>query len=59
MLCDRLSLGGVETHVITLANRLAAEGHDVTVISGGGALVASLAGVRHIRLPLYDKKRYF
>ena len=41
MLCDRLSLGGVETHVVTLANCLAREGHEVTVISGGGALACA------------------
>lgn len=58
MLCDRLSLGGVETHVVTLANCLAREGHEVTVISGGGALAASLLGVRHVTLPLFQKSRF-
>ena len=56
MLSDRLDLGGVETHIVTLANSLAAIGHEVTVISGGGRLVESLSGVRHVTLPLYQKR---
>ncbi len=59
MLCDRLDLGGAETHIVTLANRLAADGHEVTVLSGGGRLVSSLSGVRHITLPLFRKRAFF
>lgn len=52
MLCDALGLGGVETHVTTLANALAKAGHEVTVVSGGGALTDALCGVRHVTLPM-------
>ena len=58
MLCDRLDLGGVETHIVTLANRLARLGHRVTVISGGGRLADSLVGVRHITKPIYRKRAF-
>lgn len=58
MLCDRLDLGGAETHIVTLANRLAAEGHTVTLISGGGRLVEALRGVAHIRLPIFRKSAF-
>lgn len=59
MLCDRLSLGGVETHIVTLANRLANEGQSVTVISGGGVLTEMLSvKVRHIALPLFRKRSF-
>jgi len=57
LLCDSLSLGGAETHVVTLANRLAKDGHDVTLISGGGPLVNTLTGVKHILLPLNNKRK--
>ncbi|MBQ9736071.1 MAG: glycosyltransferase [Clostridia bacterium] len=57
LLCDTLKHGGAETHICTLANALAARGHAVTVVSGGGALAASLSGVAHVRLPL-PRKRY-
>ncbi len=59
MLCDRLDLGGVETHVVTLANALAAGGHEITLISGGGRMCASLVGVKHITLPLFKKRSFF
>lgn len=58
MLTDRLDLGGAETHIVTLANHLSKKGHEVTVISGGGRLVSSLFGVRHVTLPLYRKRSF-
>ena len=49
LLTDRLSLGGAETHILSLYNELCALGHSVTVISSGGALSDRL---RHVRLDL-------
>lgn len=57
MITDSLDLGGAETHVTSLSGKLAAMGHEVTVISGGGRLVHTLSSVRHITLP-YFKKRF-
>ncbi|MBE6655268.1 MAG: glycosyltransferase [Ruminococcaceae bacterium] len=56
MVCDSLDLGGAETHVVTLAVRLAEMGHEVTVVSGGGRLVHTLLGVKHIVLPRFRKR---
>lgn len=56
MLCDSLDLGGVETHIVTLANALVARGHEVTLLSGGGRLCDALVGVKHITLPLFKKR---
>ena len=39
-----LDIGGVERHVIDLSNELAARGHDVIVISAGGALTGTDSG---------------
>lgn len=48
--------GGVEQHVLTLANGLCARGHAIVVISAGGRLVPKLApGVRHLTLPVHRK----
>ena len=47
--------GGVERHVLWLANELAAMGHDVVVVSAGGKLQSKLKGVRHIKLPVHRK----
>lgn len=47
--------GGVERHVLWLANELAAMGHDVTVVSAGGKLEQSLKGVKTLRLPVHRK----
>lgn len=58
MLTDSLDLGGAETHVVTLANRLSAMGHEVTVISGEGRLVNALSGVKHIPLALSKKPAF-
>ena len=47
--------GGVERHVLWLANELAALGHDVTVVSAGGKLEARLKGVKVVHLPVHRK----
>lgn len=53
----RMSIGGAETHVLTLASELVRRGNSVTVISAGGELTEELEarGVVHIRAPL-DRK---
>ncbi len=52
LLIDRLSVGGAETHVVSLALALTARGNRVTVASSGGALEEKLqsGGARAIRL---------
>ena len=47
--------GGVERHVLWLANELAALGHTVTVVSAGGKLEAQLKGVKIVHLPVHRK----
>lgn len=47
--------GGVERHVLWLANELAAMGHDVSVVSAGGRLEARLKGVKVVHLPVHRK----
>ena len=53
-----LDLGGAETHIVELTRGLLARGHDVTVVSAGGAYVAELsaAGAKHYWAPL-DKRK--
>ena len=53
LLIDALSPGGAETHLVTLARSLAANGHTVSVLSDGGALEGRLidAGVRCLHPP--------
>ena len=55
MVTESLDIGGAETHVVTLANRLAALGHEVVVLSGGGRLAHTLSGVTHFYLPRFRK----
>ncbi len=52
-----LSVGGVETHVLALSCGMKAMGHNVIVMSNGGALVPRIeeAGVEHIKLPVHHK----
>ncbi len=54
MLCDSMRAGGAETHILTLCEWLTKRGNEITVLSGGGALVPSLisCGVKHMTLPL-------
>lgn len=51
-----LDIGGVERHVIDLANTLAERGNSVTVISYGGRMQCQLSNkVDHRRLPVHKK----
>lgn len=50
--------GGVERHVLWLANEMASLGHDVTVVSAGGKLEKDLKNVRHLRLPVHRKNLF-
>lgn len=49
LLTDRMSLGGAETHVLSLYHALISLGHSVTVVSSGGALSQN---INHVRLDL-------
>ena len=49
LLTDRLSLGGAETHILSLYRSLSALGHCVTVVSSGGELSKDL---RHVTIDL-------
>jgi len=52
-----LGLGGAETHVVSLARELKRRGHNVSVASQGGCLVADLAesGILHHTVPLHSR----
>jgi len=52
-----LDIGGAETHVVTLAEALKANGHTVVVASGGGIYEEALktAGIPHVYAPLGQK----
>lgn len=54
MLCDRLALGGAETHIYELCRALMAAGHTVLAASAGGTYAEQLIalGVRHTTLPM-------
>ena len=49
-----LDVGGIEKNQVRLSHELVRRGHEVTVVSSGGALMPDLvaAGVRHIRAPV-------
>ena len=53
LLIDALDIGGAETHVLTLAKGLRAQGHTVAVLSSGGVLEGALTacGVTIHRFP--------
>lgn len=53
-----LDIGGAETHVVEVCKGLIEAGHHVTVASNGGVYVDEIvsAGVRHVRLPLNNKR---
>ena len=52
-----LNVGGVETHVVSLAQGMVELGHEVMVVSNGGALVPKLKewNVEHLLLPVHRK----
>ena len=52
-----LNAGGVEGHVLELAEFLASQGHESIVISNGGHMVEKLEqhGVRHVTMPVHRK----
>lgn len=51
-----LDIGGVERHVIDLANGLTERGHDILVISAGGKMQSQLSDkVTHLTLPVHKK----
>lgn len=51
-LCSHLEAGGITSYVTTVARAQAAQGHCVTVASGGGSWEGKLGGIPHQRLPL-------
>ena len=52
LLTDKLSLGGAETHILTLYRSLTELGHSVTVASSGGLLSKN---VNHVRIDLASR----
>jgi glycosyltransferase involved in cell wall biosynthesis len=52
-----LNAGGVEGHVLELAEFLASQGHESIVISNGGQMAERLEqrGVRHVTIPVHRK----
>lgn len=57
LLVPELNVGGVETGTVDLARELVRRGHQVVVISNGGALVPQVeeADGRHLRWPMHRK----
>ncbi len=54
-----LQIGGVERHVIDLANELNARGHETMVVSAGGRMEEQLdKGVRILHLPVHKKNPF-
>lgn len=54
-----LDIGGVERHVIDLANELSRRGHEVLVISAGGQMLPQLApAVEHRTIPVHKKNPF-
>ena len=55
LLTDRLTLGGAETHILTLYRALTERGHDVTVVSCGGSLSRLL---KHVNIDLSSRSPF-
>jgi glycosyltransferase involved in cell wall biosynthesis len=53
-LLTSLDVGGIEKNQVRLSHELIRRGHEVTVVSSGGVLMADLvaAGARHVRAPV-------
>ena len=54
ILTDKLDIGGAETHIALLARELMENGHEVTVVSAGGAVAERLKSskITHVSMPL-------
>lgn len=54
ILTDKLDIGGAETHIALLARELMENGHEVTVVSAGGAIAERLKSskITHVSMPL-------
>ncbi|MBR2650621.1 MAG: glycosyltransferase [Clostridia bacterium] len=54
MLCDKMDIGGAETHILTLISELVKRDFDITLISGGGVYIKNilLLGVKYRYAPL-------
>ncbi|MEW6201092.1 MAG: glycosyltransferase family 4 protein [bacterium] len=57
LMAPELNVGGVETHVVSLAQGMVGLGHEVMVVSNGGALVPKLKewNVEHLSMPVHSK----
>ena len=54
-----LQIGGVERHVIDLANELTARGHQTMIVSAGGRMEEQLyKGVQILHLPVHKKNPF-
>ena len=55
-----LGIGGAETHIVELSEKLAEAGHKVFIISNGGVYEESirLNGITHIKAPLHTKNPF-
>ena len=52
-----LDIGGAETHIVELSKQLRQLGHQVLVVSNGGAYVPEItaAGIRHFSAPMHRR----
>lgn len=59
-LTSHLNVGGVASHVVSLAQAFRARGHEVVVASGGGQLESKLVacGITHWRVPLHTSVEF-
>ncbi len=55
-----MNVGGVETGTLDIAFALQGQGHEVTVMSHGGALIPRLeqANIRHVQAPVHRKEPF-
>jgi len=55
-----LGIGGAETHIVELSEKLAEAGHKVFIISNGGVYEESIRknGITHIKAPLHTKNPF-
>lgn len=57
MVITGLDIGGAETHVVELSKELKRRGHDVAIVSGGGAYVSEIEafGIKHHTVSMASK----